>query len=108
MLGGQSSGGSTHGRQGSSRAARPPLPDPFLRPSNGLDQFFAALNDRAGLTILDFAGASQENISFITSMGHRLSSEDFVRSIEHTFGSEAPSEAQSDPVRIDQFVGENL
>lgn len=85
-----------------------PLPNPFARPSNGLDQFFTSLSHRSGLTILDFAGASQENISFITSMGHRLSSEDFVRSIEQTFGDEDPLETQSDPLRVDQFVAENL
>jgi hypothetical protein len=84
-----------------------PLGDPICRPSNGLDQFFASLRDRTALTVLDFAGASQENVSFITSMGHRLSSEDFVRSIEQTFGP-AGSDNQSDPLLVDQFIAENL
>jgi hypothetical protein len=81
---------------------------PVSRQSNGLDQFFSALHDRSGLAILDFAGASQENISFITSMGHRLSSEDFVRSIDQTFGTENVIEAQADPRRLDEFIRENL
>jgi hypothetical protein len=82
--------------------------EPFTRQSNGLDQFFNSLSDRSGLNILDFAGASQANISFITSMGHRLSSEDFVRSIEKTFGEEDVFENQSEPRLVDQFVQENL
>lgn len=82
--------------------------DPVTRPSNGLDQFFTSLQDRTGLTVLDFAGASQENVSFITSMGHRLSSEDFVRSIEQTFGIQNAADTQSDPLLVDQFIAENL
>jgi len=85
-----------------------PTGPPVSRQSNGLDQFFTALRERSSLNLLDFAGASQENISFITSMGHRLSSEDFVRAIDQSFGSENVIEAQSDPRRLDEFVAENL
>ena len=42
---------------------------PQNRASNGLDQFFASLQDQQGLSILDFSGASQANISYITSHG---------------------------------------
>ncbi|HYO80835.1 MAG TPA: hypothetical protein VES20_05490, partial [Bryobacteraceae bacterium] len=62
-----------------SGASNSPTGEPRVRSSNGLEEFFASLQDRSGLTILDWAGASQDNVSFITSMGHRLSSEDFVR-----------------------------
>jgi hypothetical protein len=79
-----------------------------VRASNGLGEFFASLHERGGLNVLDLAGASQENISFITSMGHRLSSEDFVRALELTFGPHDLLERQSDPVLLDQFVAENL
>jgi hypothetical protein len=84
------------------------LPDPFARQSNGLEQFFSSLRDRPSLNILDFAGASQANVSFITSMGHRLASQDFVRALELTFGDKDLFENQSDPQRLDQFVMENL
>ena len=82
--------------------------EPQLRQSNGLAEFFASLQDRSGLSVLDFSGASQENISFITMMGHRLSSEDFVRSVETTFGLENSLERQSDPRLLDEFLQENL
>lgn len=82
---------------------------PIQRPSNGLDQFFSILRDRGSLNLLDFAGASQENISFITSFGHQFASEDFVRGIETAFGGEADSlRNQSDPLQADQFVSEYL
>jgi hypothetical protein len=74
------------------------------RPSRGLEQFFTYLRGQAGLSILDLAGASQENINFITNLGHRLYSEDFVRSLDDVFGGED----QSNPSRIEQFMRNTL
>jgi hypothetical protein len=82
--------------------------DPFARQSNGLDQFFASLRDRSGLNIIDFAGASQANVSFITSMGHRISSQDFMRTLETTFGDNQFFENQSNPQIVDEFLQESL
>jgi hypothetical protein len=107
-------GGSTTDRaatnRGGSRTGSDSTPagEPFVRQSNGLDQFFSSLSDRTGLSILDFAAASQENVSFITNMGHRLSSQDFVRAMEQTFGRESPFEGQADPLLADQFVQNSL
>jgi hypothetical protein len=105
LLGG---GSSKETPQAASATNARPLGNPFPRHSNGLDQFFTSLRGPSGLTVLDFAGASQENISFITSMGHRLSSEDLVRSIEQTFGIDNAAESQSDPRLVDEFIAENL
>jgi hypothetical protein len=77
------------------------------RPSRGLEQFFAYLRGQAGLSILDLAGASQENINFITNLGHRLYSEDFVRSLDDVFGAKGPAD-ETDQVRIDQFLRQAL
>jgi hypothetical protein len=74
------------------------------RPSRGLEQFFTYLRGQAGLSILDLAGASQENINFITNLGHKLYSEDFVRSLDDVFGGEDQSNAGS----IDQFLRQTL
>jgi hypothetical protein len=74
------------------------------RPSRGLEQFFTYLRGQAGLSILDLAGASQENINFITNLGHKLYSEDFVRSLDDIFGGEDQSNAS----RIDQFLRHTL
>jgi hypothetical protein len=66
------------------------------------------LRGQVGLNILDFAGASQANVSFITNLGHRLSSEDYLRSLEITFGNEQFYENQDDPEQAEKFLQENL
>ncbi|HTC33045.1 MAG TPA: class I SAM-dependent methyltransferase [Bryobacteraceae bacterium] len=84
-------------------------PAPQNRPSNGLDQFFASLQDQENLSILDFSGASQANISYITSMGHRIYSNDVLRTMEEAFGSGGDFVAnQSDPDRAATFLRESL
>lgn len=70
------------------------------RQSNGLDQFFASIRDQVGLNILDLGSASQHNISFITSLGHRIYSEDLLQAIRIAF----PNGDQTNPEGIDQFI----
>ena len=77
------------------------------RPSRGLEQFFAFLRDQVGLSVLDLAGASQQNINFITNLGHRLYSEDFVRTLDDVFGEADPGD-QANQGRIDQFLRQTL
>lgn len=82
---------------------------PFVRHSSGLDQFCASMKGQYGLNILDFAGASQANIMFITNLGHRLSSEDYLRSLELTFGTDDQFyERQGDEELLERFMEENL
>jgi hypothetical protein len=79
------------------------------RHSAGLDQFFFSIRDQEGLSILDLAGASQANITFITNMGHRLYSDDIMRTLEAAFGSGGDFfENQSDPERVKQFMSSAL
>ena len=105
---GGSLSGSTRDTGSATGGHRRPLPPEQTRQSNGLDQFFNSVRDRSGLNLLDFAGANQSNVSYITSMGHRLSSEDFVRSLELTFGQQDMLDNQSNPQLVDQFLQENL
>jgi len=82
---------------------------PLNRASNGLDQFFTSLQGEENLSILDFSGASQANISFITSMGHRIYSNDALRTMEDAFGAGGDFITnQSDPERSARFLRENL
>jgi hypothetical protein len=75
---------------------------PAMRSSRGLEQFFFNIRDMIGLSILDLAGASQENIMYLTNLGHKVYSEDIVRSLEETFG---PNPAdQTNPGRIESFL----
>lgn len=78
------------------------LEPPVTRPSRGLEQFFFNIRDLVGLSILDLAGASQENIMHLTSLGHKVYSEDIVRSLDQAFGMN-PAE-QTNPGQIDEFL----
>ena len=73
------------------------------RQSRGLEEFFTYIRDQSGLTILDLGGATQQNVSFITNLGHRLYSEDFLQILNETFGKDGAAE-QSNPGQIDYFL----
>jgi len=111
MLGGnaatQTSGSGEHTTPGAGASAK--TGPPIQKHSQGMDQFFTSLRGQESLNILDFAGASQANITFITELGHRISSEDFVRSLELAFG-DGPDfyENQNDPERAERFLRESL
>jgi len=77
------------------------------RTSRGLEEFFHHIREQSGLTILDLGGASQENVSFITNLGHRLYSEDFLHIMEETFGLDNNVD-QSNPGRIEYFLQQAL
>lgn len=79
----------------------------ITRHSRGLEQFFAYIRDQSGLKILDLAGASQENLGFLTSLGHRVSTQDFVRSFDETFGTEETQD-QGSVNLIQYFLNQNL
>lgn len=82
---------------------------PYTRASNGLDQFFSSIQDRDNLSILDFAGASQANVSFITTLGHRIFSNDILHTLDEAFGGEGDFVAnQADPQRAAFFLREGL
>jgi hypothetical protein len=82
----------------------------YSRHSHGLEQFFSQIQSEQNLWILDLAGASQANVSFITSLGHRLYSVDFLRTLDTAFeaAGDDPFAAQFDTRRIDRFLDENL
>jgi hypothetical protein len=77
------------------------------RRSRALEEFFLDIRELSGLTILDLGGASQENVNFITNLGHRLYSEDFLQILHETFGAEGTVD-HSNPGRIDYFLRQAL
>jgi hypothetical protein len=79
----------------------------FTRQSRGLEQFFAHIRDQAGLSILDLGGVNQDNLSYLTNLGHRVSTQDFLRSLDETFGTEDLQE-QASLNRINYFLAQNL
>jgi hypothetical protein len=77
-------------------------PEDFVsRHSNGLDQFFSYIKGESGLSILDLAGVNQANVSFITNLGHKIYSEDFLRSLRQGGNGDAQP-------RADAFLSQNL
>src|ERR1700732_822843 len=79
-------------------------PEDFVsRHSNGLDQFFSYIKGESGLSILDLAGVNQANVSFITNLGHRIYSEDFLRGLR--LASNGAAEGQP---RVEAFLSQNL
>ena len=79
----------------------------ITRQSRGLQEFFSYIRDQSGLNILDLGGATQQNVSFITNLGHRLYSEDFLQILRETFGAEDTVD-QSNSGRIDFFLRQAL
>jgi len=77
------------------------------RSSRGLEEFFSYIRDQSGLTILDLGGATQQNVTFITNLGHRLYSEDFLQILNETFGAEDTVD-QANPGRIEYFLRQTL
>jgi len=76
------------------------------RQSRGLEEFFFNLHGQVGLSILDLGGASQQNIDFLTSLGHKVYSANVIYSLEECFGSD-PS-GQTNPGRIEYFLRSNF
>jgi hypothetical protein len=79
---------------------------PATRQSRGLEQFFFNLHGQVGLSILDLAGASQQNIDFLTNLGHKIYSANVIHSMEECFGSD-PS-GQTNQGRIEYFLRSNF
>lgn len=78
------------------------------RHSPGLEQFLSALRESEDLSILDMAGASQANVSFLAGLGHRPYPDDIVHAIDSAFGLEDSFAAQSDPDKVARFMAESL
>ncbi|HEX4275201.1 MAG TPA: hypothetical protein VHZ74_07605 [Bryobacteraceae bacterium] len=76
------------------------------RQSRGLEQFFFNIRDVVGLSVLDCAGANQDNIDFLINLGHKVYSQDLVRNLDDAFGRD-PTE-QTNPSRIDYFLKQNF
>ncbi|MBZ5578396.1 MAG: class I SAM-dependent methyltransferase [Acidobacteriia bacterium] len=78
----------------------------LTRSSRGLEEFFKYIRGQSGLTILDFGAATQQNVSFITNLGHRLYSENFLKVLQESFGPDGAD--QSNPGRIEHFLHQTL
>jgi SAM-dependent methyltransferase len=72
----------------SSKGSAKDAPATLTRHSSGFDQFCSMLKSSENLSILDMSGASQSNISFVTSFGHRISSDDIIGTMQEVLGDD--------------------
>jgi len=89
----------------------PPVPRELrerTKRSLGLAQFVESVRDETGLSILDLGEISQPNVTFITGLGHRLYSVDFVRTLESVTVPEDPPGGPSQRNRIEAFIDQTL
>jgi SAM-dependent methyltransferase len=89
------------------KASAKDTPATLTRHSSGFDQFCGFLRSADGLSILDMSGASQANISFITSLGHRISSDDIVGTMQQCFGTDF-LESQQAASNAQRFIEQTL
>lgn len=80
------------------------------RPSTAIHEFLESIRDQIGLTILDFSGACEQNVSFITGLRHRLYAESLPKAVETIFGAGGGDEEArfSSPERIQNFLEYSL
>ncbi len=76
--------------------------------SHGLAQFVSSVRDQSGLSILDLGEISQPNVTFITSLGHRLYSVDFLRTLDSVTTDEDPPGGPSQRNRMEAFLEQCL
>jgi hypothetical protein len=87
----------------------PPWPRGFPseeihRHSRGLEHFLSALEGRRSSGVLDLGGASQANITYITALGHRMSSESVLHALDAVWNDDGLSEAR----KIEDFLEQTL
>lgn len=80
----------------------------FTRVSNGFEQFVNSLHVEEPLSVLDLAGASQANLSFLTALGHRLSFEDLVGAVQEYFGPAETFDEQRVAANGPRFIQQML
>jgi hypothetical protein len=74
----------------------------YTRHSHGLEQFLANIRTEEPLSVLELGGVTQENVQFVTDLGHRLYSEELLRSLN------AVKEPEPDQASIDAFLDQNF
>ena len=80
--------------------------DVQVKRSLGLAHFVSTVEDSSGLSILDLGEISQQNVMFVTTLGHRLYSEDLLRTLDSLVADGDPPGGPAQPDRIEAFLGE--
>jgi len=73
-----------------------------------LEQFFALLGDQGRLRVLDLGEFTQANVDYITNLGHRLTFEDVLRTLDIVFGQGDPNTTQASLEGRQRFLDQVL
>lgn len=84
-------------------APAPPMEDTH-RQSRGLEQFLALARELPPSAILDMGGANQANITFLANLGHRVSAENLLYSLDSIWNNPNLSESR----KIEDFLEQTL
>ena len=98
---------------GASGPGAPPPPpaqeaQEYVKRSHGLSQFVNSIQDESGLSILDLGEICQQNVTFITNLGHRLHSVDFLRTLDSLSAPDAPIGGPTQLDLMDSFLDQTL
>jgi len=103
---GKQPGNGAHG-QPDNQPTREPTTQ--LRPSSAVQEFLENIRDQIGLTVLDFSGACEQNVAFITGLRHRLYAESLPKAVESIFGMGSDEDPKvSSPELIQDFLQYSL
>jgi len=80
----------------------------FSRQSSALDQFFQSFHGQVGLMVLDLGVSNQENTDYFNHLGHKLRYDNFVRSLDESFGDGNFYANQENELRIEAFQSKVL
>ena len=84
-------------------------PECHPRHSRGLEQFLSQIQTQESLCVLDVGGATQANVEFVTNLGHKLYSEEFLHLLD-TPDADTPGDPAAGPSQafVDTFLRQNL
>ena len=92
---------------GEGTASSPPV-EACTRHSHGLEQFLSQIRTQEALHILDVGGVTQANVEFVTSLGHRLFSEEFLRPPGPSDANAQGGDDAADQEAVEAFLRQNL
>ena len=78
------------------------------RRSHALQSLARHLESNSGLQVVDFGGLNQQNLDFVTGLGHRLYAEDLLASYEWFFSQAERAEGTADDKRINAFLDSTI
>jgi len=101
-------------RPAAEKSPAPPPPAPgkdeseLVKRSHGLSHFVNSIREESGLSILDLGEISQPNVNFVTNLGHRLYSVDFLRTLDAAAGPGSPAGGPAQRTLMDSFIEQSL